>query len=372
MNCWTSGWTERLSDHFHFSFSRLMEGGGVGANYSTHFLTQYGAPRRALKVHIVCDPDHPDYAEMLEAGVLSSEYTSDWDGAFIVEDSREGWADALVDLIDTFMTDEQVQHGNRVYDVTNVRAKGARLKTFGGTASGPGPFARMMTTTGATFTDIHHLAAGGFHADHLTPVEAMLIDHNIAECVQSGGVRRSARMSIVRWDDPFIEEFLACKQQGGAHWTTNISVEIDDDFIYDLNTEGNLLAHRVHRAVMTGALTNGEPGYWNSSLSNHGELTPVYATNPCGEITLNEWEPCCLAHVNLDAFAPTTTSQWWDEGALIRAHELTTPLRHPCDLRRHHGRQVAGHRRQEPPHRCRPPRGSVVHRQDGVEVQRGR
>jgi ribonucleoside-triphosphate reductase len=145
-----------------------------------------------------------------------------------------------------------------------------------------------------------------------TPVEAMEIDHAIAECVVSGGNRRSARMSIVRWDDPYIEEFLACKRDTGKHWTTNISVEINDEFldyldgkiVEDIGPGGTELAHRVHRKAIEGALTNGEPGYWNSSLSNVGEVNEVVATNPCGEIALEMWENCNLGHVNLDQFAP--------------------------------------------------------------------
>ena len=113
-----------LSDHFEFTFLRLMEGGGVGANYSSRFLAPFGAPRRELVVHIVCDPAHPDYAEMEAAGVLSHSFSHEWEGAFPVEDSREGWAAALVDLIDTYMTDDVVKHADRVYDVSRVRAKG--------------------------------------------------------------------------------------------------------------------------------------------------------------------------------------------------------------------------------------------------------
>src|SRR5690606_761790 len=41
MNCWVSGWTENPWDHFEFTFMRLMEGGGVGANYSNRFLRDY-------------------------------------------------------------------------------------------------------------------------------------------------------------------------------------------------------------------------------------------------------------------------------------------------------------------------------------------
>lgn len=299
-NCHVSGWGEKLSDHYEFTFLRLMEGGGVGANYSSKHITRFGNPRRELDVHIVCDPAHQDYQLMLDAGLLSTEYDADWDGAFEVEDSREGWASALTDLIDTYMTDDEVKHRQRVYDVSRVRGKGARLKTFGGTASGPEPFARMMVNVGAV------LNKGWFH-DLLTPTDHMEIDHAIAECVVSGGNRRSARMAICAWDDPFIVEFLSCKADGSKHWTTNISVEIDDEFTLllesqDQSTARGMQAHAVHEAVVSGMLSNGEPGYWNSFLSNVGEPNEVTATNPCGEIALESWENCNLGHINLDPF----------------------------------------------------------------------
>lgn len=366
-NCHVSGWGEKLSDHFEFTFLRLMEGGGVGANYSSRFLAPYGAPRRQLKVHVVCDPLHQDYEDMLAAGLLSTEYDSDWAGSFEVEDSREGWASALTDLLDTYMTDDEVKHADRVYDVSRVRCKGSRLKTFGGTASGPAPFARMMHEVAGVMNraqaeclppvvkwnaadpapwgpgEVEHREDGRIfytgtdqlvpyfrRRTHLTPVEAMEIDHAIAECVVSGGNRRSARMSIVHWDDPYIAEFLACKQDTGKHWTTNISVEIDNDFlgylsgqvVEDIGPGGTELARMVHRRVVEGMLTNGEPGYWNSSLSNVGEVNEVIATNPCGEIALEAWENCNLGHINLDAFAPKRRGGPADWLGLDEAHRL--------------------------------------------------
>lgn len=326
MNCWTAGWTNRFSEHAEFTFMRLMEGGGVGSNYSSRFLAGYGAPQRRLDVHVVVDPDHPDADKLEEGEVLSEEYSHEWlGGAHEVEDSREGWADALVDLIDTFYADD-VKHMQRVYDVTRVRPEGARLKTFGGTASGPLPFAAMM-----------HRVAGILNTAHkrgeLGPLDAMAIDHAIAECVVSGGVRRSARMSIVHWADPAIFEFIECKASGLSHWTTNISVQVDDEFFEALSQTGARLpngrpasahAKRVHQLVTQGMLSNGEPGYWNSSLSNHGEVEEVYATNPCGEITLQMFEACNLGHVNLDAFAPKRTSDPIDFGGLVVAHQLIT------------------------------------------------
>ncbi|MEU9605488.1 ribonucleoside-triphosphate reductase, adenosylcobalamin-dependent [Streptomyces sp. NPDC048057] len=327
-NCHVAPWGDKLSRHFEFTYMRLMEGGGVGGNYSSKYLQPYGAPRRELEVHVVCDPMHQDYAEMKAAGLLSTEYDSDWAGAFEVEDSREGWADALVDLIDTFMTDGEVKHKQRVYDVSRVRCKGSRLKTFGGTASGPGPFARMLAEVGRILSHSASEVGEWGVEPYLTPTEAMEIDHAIAECVVSGGVRRSARMAICKWDDPFIHDFLTCKIDGLKHWTTNISIEIDDRFIKALRDQTDREAHveatAVHEAVIAGMLRNGEPGYWNSSYSNEGEVGEVIATNPCGEIALESAENCNLGHVNLDYFAPKEKGGEVDYIALDQAHRLMT------------------------------------------------
>jgi adenosylcobalamin-dependent ribonucleoside-triphosphate reductase len=313
-NCHVAGWGERLSDHFDFSFLRLMEGGGVGANYSTTHIAKYGYPRRPLTAHIVCDPEHGDIGELRP--LLSDEYAHDWSGSFEVADSREGWAAALIDLIDTFMTDEDVRHKARVYDVSYIRKSGSRLKTFGGTASGPAPFARMMHEVCAVLNNAWSIGS-------LTPLHVMEIDHAIAECVVSGGNRRSARMAIVRWDDDYIRDFIDCKQDTGKHWTTNISVEVDDVFFEQLKVEGSW-AQAVHGAVTEAMLKNGEPGYWNRTLAQEGEVGSVIATNPCGEIALEAWENCNLGHINMDAFAPAEKGGRVNWHSLREAHRLMT------------------------------------------------
>lgn len=321
-NCHVSGWGQKLSDHFEFTFMRLMEGGGVGANYSSRFLEPFGAPVQPLNVHVVCDPAHPDYSAMRDAGVLSDSYSHEWGGAYAVEDSREGWAAAMVDLIDTFYRPD-VKHTERVYDVSRVRGAGQPLRTFGGTASGPRPFARMMLEIGRILSSSANEAGEWAIEPYVTPLEAMEIDHAIAECVVSGGNRRSARMAMVEWDDLFIFDFIACKADSAKHWTTNISVVIDDEFTAALAAKDDH-AVAVHREITRGMLDNGEPGYWNKDLSNAGEPNEVIATNPCGEIALEAWENCNLGHVNLDAFAPTSQSEKADFLGLYEAHRLMT------------------------------------------------
>lgn len=315
-NCHVSHWGDKPSDHFEFTFLRLMEGGGVGTNYSNRYLSHYPLVQHPHSVEIVCDPEHPDYEDLKAAGVLSTRYDSEWSGAFPVEDSREGWAAALVDLIDTYYRPD-VEHYHRVYDVSRVRGKGSRLRTFGGYASGPVPFAKMMIRTSDVLA-----ASVGFN---LTGMDAMEIDHAIAECVVSGGNRRSARMSIMDWGDWQIEAFLTSKEFG-AHWTTNISVEVDDWFwdLVDIDEDNPQTAQArwVLEEIAAGMLHNGEPGFWDSTLSNVGEPNEVVCTNPCGEIALMPWENCNLGHVNLAAFVDENGHV--DFSRIILAHRLMT------------------------------------------------
>lgn len=321
-NCHVSHWNEEITDHFDFTFMRLMEGGGVGTNYSSKYINRYGTPKRELRVHVVCDPSHPDYDKMLNAGVLSKDFSHEWAGAFQIGDSREGWSEAMCDLINTYYIDD-VKHYDRVYNVTGVREEGRPLVSFGGTASGPLPLAIMLHEISEI---VNKRSALG---QKLNPIDMMEIDHSLAMCVVSGGNRRSARMAMVAWDDPFIMEFINCKADSGKHWTTNISVAIDDKFIELLDDEGKYdakshLAQDVYEAAIKGMITNGEPGFWNYSLANHGELAEVVCTNPCGEIGLREWEACILGHVNMDAFAPTPMRSEIDYEGMFKAHRLMT------------------------------------------------
>ncbi|MGN7135829.1 ribonucleoside-triphosphate reductase, adenosylcobalamin-dependent [Streptomyces pseudogriseolus] len=311
-NCWAAGWyPQDPAEHFSFTLLRLAEGGGVGANYSSRYFEGFPDLVIPVEVHIVCDPDHADYLDLVEAGLISTEYSHEWAGAYQVQDSREGWAEALADLIRT-AHDPATRHVARVYDVSRVRAKGSPLRAFGGTASGPTPFGRMLKAVGLVL----HAACGR----PLNGIDGMRIDHEIAQCIVSGGVRRSARMSIMHWKDPHIWTFMRIKADGG-HWTTNISVEIDDEFIRLLRKMSSP-SMPILREIAKGMLRNGEPGIWNSSLSAVGEVDGVYTTNPCGEALLTPAEPCNLGSVNLGAFVDSFGNVDYD--GLEEAHRYLT------------------------------------------------
>ena len=286
-NCHRAGWDATLASHFVFTFDQLMLGGGVGANYSQEYLDKAPAISNRVFFEARLSADHPDYEEARPH--LSEE--SPVHVHYVVEDSREGWVNALDRLSRAFT----IGHDFRlVMDFSNVRHRGEPIRGFGGVASGPAPLISMLSEV----ADILNRCPGRT----LMPLEAMDVDHAIAACVISGNVRRSARMSILHWDDPQIMDFIRCKEDPSKHWTTNVSVEVDDNFFFAYWTKD---PHAV--AVMDLAtekmILNGEPGFFNSSAAADGEAGDVRSTNPCGEIALEEWEQCCLGHVNLAAFA---------------------------------------------------------------------
>jgi ribonucleoside-triphosphate reductase (thioredoxin) len=296
-NCHVAGWHHKdIARHFVFTFDQLMQGGGVGANYSDRFLANYPRVRSLPKLHIVCDPEHENAHEMSE--YLSDEYSHLWSGCFRIPDTREGWCDALQMLIDSFWSpDEEVL----VLDMSLIRPRGRRIRTFGGTSSGPAYVAEMLTK-------IHALLAQRVGA-RMRWDDAMTIDHLIASCVVSGNVRRSARMSMKWWSDPGIFDFITAKQREGNHWSTNISVVIDEDFFRALKAKSDH-AVKVLRMVVEGMFTNGEPGFYNFSLAMEGEINDVFCTNPCGEIPLPEWGNCNLGHINLEAHCDPQTGSF--------------------------------------------------------------
>jgi len=157
-----------------------------------------------------------------------------------------------------------------IVDVSGVRPMGAPLKTFGGTASGPGPLLSALVEVAKTVNA----------TDRLTPIDLMVVDHHIAACVVAGNVRRSARMSILHWNDPYIFEFIRCKADHMLHWSTNISTEVDDAFFAALEA-GDPHAWRVFEETTAAMFANGEPGFYNSSLASVGERHDVRSTNPC-------------------------------------------------------------------------------------------
>lgn len=277
-NCHSAGFCEDdPAAHFTFTFDSLMQGGGVGSNYSNRYVDLLPKIETSIDLHIVCREDHPDLEEFYQllTEVVPTDRASHHD-IYYVDDSREGWVDSIGFILEKAWgrhpgsgREEKI-----VLDVSRVRPRGSPLKTSGGIACGPGPLVSML----ADFTK--HL--NSCFDRKLTTLDVMILDHTVASCVVAGGKRRSSRMSVKNWQDRDVFEFINCKREDGSHWTTNISVETDEEFEAAYRA-GNQHARDVARAVVLGCRSNGEPGFWNRSLSMKDEREPelMFCPNPC-------------------------------------------------------------------------------------------
>ena len=206
----------------------------------------------------------------------------------VVEDSKLGWAKAFKELI-ALLSQGQIPQ----WDMSKVRPAGARLKTFGGRASGPGPLSALFTFT----TDIFRNAAGR----RLKPIEAHDLMCKVGEVVVVGGVRRSALISLSNLDD-----FEMAKAKSGSWWETQAQRSLaNNSAVY--NTKPNTAQFlREWRNLYESK--SGERGIYNmDSVRKHVEsfgrrdTTQLAGTNPCGEIILRPNEFCNLTEVVISA-----------------------------------------------------------------------
>lgn len=156
--------------------------------------------------------------------------------------------------------------GGDGFDFSNLRPKGAIIKTLNSYASGPISFMKIW--------------------------DAM------CQTVKSAGHRRGAMMATLRVDHPDIEEFITCKQEAGVLTNFNISVLVTDEFMravendrdFELKFEGVVYkvvsARGLWNKIMRNTWSHAEPGVlfidrineWN----NLYYCETIYTTNPCG------------------------------------------------------------------------------------------
>jgi ribonucleoside-diphosphate reductase alpha chain len=208
----------------------------------------------------------------------------------VVDDSKIGWATAYRELLALLWTGKVPK-----WDTSLLRPMGARLKIFGGRASGPGPLEELFRFTVATFKN----AAGR----KLTTLECHDIVCKIAEIVVSGGVRRSALISLSDLEDMRMRD---CKS--GDWWKTNPHRRLaNNSAIY---TEKPPMGVFMEEWSSLFKSNSGERGILNrAALTKHAgkngrrkvlndDKTPIlFSTNPCGEIILRNKQFCNLSEV---------------------------------------------------------------------------
>jgi len=194
---------------------------------------------------------------------------------FLVNDSIEGWADAVKALTRTYF-----YGGSRLrFDYSDIRPKGARLITSGGKAPGPQPLRECLVK-------LEGMLSEKDNGDKLSPIEVHDIVCHIADAVLAGGIRRAALISLFSASD---QEMISAKS--GTWYEKNPQRGRANNSVV-------LLRHKINKEYFMGlwdrvkASGAGEPGFYFSNDKDWG-------TNPCCEIALRPFQFCNLTEVNV-------------------------------------------------------------------------
>jgi len=249
-------------EDFEFVFDMLMLGGGVGFSVER------------AKIH--------ELPKVKPGVTIIHERTNDAD--IIVPDSRQGWSRLLHSTLKSFFDTGK----SFTYSTILIRESGAELKTFGGTASGPGALIDGIADICAVMQ--------GREGKKLRSVDVLDICNIIGRVVVSGSARRSAEIAI---GDPDDVLFLRAKNWATgtvpawrSHSNNSIYADTYDEILPEL---------------WKGYNGNGEPyGLVNRKLARRvgrlGETktdNSIEGFNPCAEIALGDGESCNLATIFL-------------------------------------------------------------------------
>lgn len=213
-----------------------------------------------------------------------TEHFDDTDTIIVVADSKEGWAKSFRELISLLIAGQVPK-----WDVSGVRPAGARLKTFGGRASGPEPLVRLFEFTVRLFK-----AAAGRRLSCLEAHDLMCM---VADVVVVGGVRRSAMISL----SDLGSEAMA-KAKSGRWWEASVFRQLaNNSAVYNEKPDvGEFL--KEWKSLYDSK--SGERGIFNRDASRRiveklGKRDPNFdfGTNPCSEIILRPFQFCNLTEV---------------------------------------------------------------------------
>jgi len=208
----------------------------------------------------------------------------DSDTTIVVKDSKEGWAKAYRQLLSLLWAGEVPK-----WDVSKIRPAGAKLKTFGGRASGPAPLEDLFRFTIDKFRN----AAGR----KLSSIECHDIMCKIGEIVVVGGVRRSAMISLSNLSDDRMRH-----AKSGQWWETQGQRALANNSVAYSEKPDVETFMREWTALIESK--SGERGIFNRVASmkqaaKNGRRDPAYefGTNPCSEILLRPYQFCNLTEV---------------------------------------------------------------------------
>ena len=235
----------------------LMHGTGVGFSVERQFINQL--------------PTIPDIFELSETCI-------------IVQDSKEGWFRAFKELINLLYAGQQPR-----WDMSKVRPQGAKLKTFGGRASGPEPLNELFKFTSNMFKNAR--------GRKLNSLECHDLMCKIADVVVVGGVRRSALISLSNLSDDRMRH-----AKSGDWWNTEAQRAFANNSV--CYTDGLDTGSFLREWSSLYDSKSGERGIFNrkaaqAQAAKYGrrESDIEYGTNPCSEIILRPKQFCNLSEV---------------------------------------------------------------------------
>ncbi len=205
---------------------------------------------------------------------------------YVVEDSKEGWADAFVKGMEVWFDGKDI-----AFDYSRIRPAGSRLRTMGGRASGPEPLRSLME-----FAREKILARQG---RRLRTIDVHDIICKIGEIVVAGGVRRSALISLSNLDDPLLRD----AKQGQFYLTEPQRSMANNSAVYEAKPSSEEFLEEWMALVKSKA---GERGIFNrGGLARQlperrwktFQNVKQPGTNPCGEIILRSKQFCNLSSI---------------------------------------------------------------------------
>ena len=230
---------------------------------------------------------------------------ADVEDVIVVQDSKEGWAKSLRKLISLLYVGDIPK-----WDLSKIRPAGARLKTFGGRASGPEPL-----------NDLFNFVVGKFKGAagrKLNSVECHDIMCKIGEVVVVGGVRRSAMISLSNLSDDRMRH-----AKSGQWWENEGQRALANNSVAYTEKPDMETFLREWTALVESK--SGERGIFSRDAADkhvarngRREIGKDWGTNPCSEIILRPYQFCNLTEV---VIRPTDS-----EKSLTRKVKLATIL----------------------------------------------
>ena len=255
----------------------LMCGTGMGFSVERQFIAQL--PIIGARVAMTADG---------KVSVQCADHLVPFDHTIVVADSKGGWSAALRELISLLY-----QGGIPKWDTSKIRKAGAKLKVFGGRASGPQPLIDLFNFTVTTFK-----AAVG---RKLTSIECHDLVCKIADIVVVGGVRRSALISLSNLSDDRMRG-----AKSGQWWINDPQRALaNNSAAYTERPEMEVFMKEWLSLIES---KSGERGIFNRQAavkkaieSGRRDHTQVVGMNPCAEITLRSMGVCNLTEAVLRA-----------------------------------------------------------------------